>query len=121
MSRPDLGMVGCKQLAAALGGVTDSDVEATGELNPCASLRQAKTRRCRSRGARGGLLDLASGVRPAMGSSLASAIPWTVSVRHACVASWSDTHVLGDRSPEQWQQDAFGQVSAWLRALGLRS
>lgn len=31
-----------------------------------------------------------------------------------------DTNVLGDRSPEQWQQDAFGQVDAWLRALGLR-
>jgi len=31
-----------------------------------------------------------------------------------------DTQVLGDRSPEQWQQDAFGQVDAWLRALGLR-
>jgi hypothetical protein len=32
-----------------------------------------------------------------------------------------DTDVLGDRSPEQWQQDAFGQVDAWLAALGLRS
>jgi hypothetical protein len=31
-----------------------------------------------------------------------------------------ETAVLGDRSPEQWQQDAFGQVDAWLRALGLR-
>jgi hypothetical protein len=25
------------------------------------------------------------------------------------------------RTPEQWQQDAFGQVNAWLRALGLRN
>lgn len=88
MSRPDLGIVGCKQLAAALGGVTDSDVEATGELNSSASLNQAEALRGRSRGARGGLLDHASGVRPAMGSSLASAIPWTGSVRYACVASW---------------------------------
>ena len=24
------------------------------------------------------------------------------------------------RTPEQWQQDAFGQVDAWVRALGLR-
>jgi hypothetical protein len=32
-----------------------------------------------------------------------------------------DTDVLGDRSPEQWQQDAFGQVDAWLEALGLRN
>ena len=31
-----------------------------------------------------------------------------------------DTQILGDRTPEQWQQDAFGQVDAWLRALGLR-
>jgi len=31
-----------------------------------------------------------------------------------------DTNVLGVRSPDQWQQDAFGQVDAWLRALGLR-
>jgi len=23
-------------------------------------------------------------------------------------------------TPEQWQQDAFGQINAWLRALGLR-
>ena len=32
-----------------------------------------------------------------------------------------DTDVLGDRSSEQWQQDAFGQVDAWLQALGLRN
>lgn len=32
-----------------------------------------------------------------------------------------DTDVLGERSPEQWQQDAFGQVDAWLRALGMRA
>nr|WP_255692499.1 nucleotidyl transferase AbiEii/AbiGii toxin family protein [Luteimonas sp. XNQY3] len=31
-----------------------------------------------------------------------------------------DTEVLGDRTEDQWQQDAFGQVDAWLRALGLR-
>ena len=28
--------------------------------------------------------------------------------------------VLGDRTADQWQQDAFGQVDAWLSALGLR-
>lgn len=32
-----------------------------------------------------------------------------------------DTRILGDRSPEQWQQDAFGQIDAWLRAVGLRA
>jgi len=31
-----------------------------------------------------------------------------------------DTQILGDRTPDQWQQDAFGQVDAWLRALGFR-
>ena len=28
--------------------------------------------------------------------------------------------LLGGRTGNQWQQDAFGQVDAWLRALGLR-
>ena len=27
---------------------------------------------------------------------------------------------LGDRTADQWQQDAFGQVDAWLRGIGLR-
>jgi hypothetical protein len=31
-----------------------------------------------------------------------------------------DTHALGDRTPEQWQQDAFGQIDALLRAMELR-
>ncbi|MEN1957633.1 nucleotidyl transferase AbiEii/AbiGii toxin family protein [Luteimonas sp. MJ204] len=31
-----------------------------------------------------------------------------------------ETEVLGERTPDQWQQDAFGQVDALLRALGLR-
>jgi hypothetical protein len=38
-----------------------------------------------------------------------------------CVRQFVEsTQILGDRTPEQWQQDAFGQVDAWLRALGLR-
>ncbi|WP_164721343.1 nucleotidyl transferase AbiEii/AbiGii toxin family protein [Burkholderia stagnalis] len=32
-----------------------------------------------------------------------------------------DTRMLGDRTPDQWQQDAFGQVDALLRELGFRS
>ncbi len=28
--------------------------------------------------------------------------------------------MLGERTADQWQQDAFGQVNAWLSALGLR-
>lgn len=31
-----------------------------------------------------------------------------------------ETDVLQDRSPEQWQQDAFGVVDEWLKRLGLR-
>lgn len=31
-----------------------------------------------------------------------------------------ETQVMGERSAAQWQQDAFGQVDGWLRALGLR-
>lgn len=26
---------------------------------------------------------------------------------------------IGERTPEQWQTDAFGQVHAWMTALGL--
>lgn len=39
----------------------------------------------------------------------------------SCVRRFvEDTHVLGERIPEQWQQDAFGQIDALLRALALR-
>jgi hypothetical protein len=38
-----------------------------------------------------------------------------------CVRGFvEETRILEDRTPEQWQQDAFGQVDGWLRALGLR-
>ncbi len=39
------------------------------------------------------------------------------SVRHFV----EDSHLLGDRTSDQWQQDAFGQVDALLRELGLRA
>ncbi len=32
-----------------------------------------------------------------------------------------DTQALGDRTPDQWQRDAFGQIDALLRAMGLRT
>ncbi|MGA0565617.1 nucleotidyl transferase AbiEii/AbiGii toxin family protein [Ancylobacter sp. VNQ12] len=32
----------------------------------------------------------------------------------------AETAILDGRTPEQWQQDAFGQIDAWLRALSLR-
>ncbi len=31
-----------------------------------------------------------------------------------------ETHIIGDRTADQWQQDAYGQVDAWLRAIGIR-
>ncbi len=31
-----------------------------------------------------------------------------------------NTHALRERTPQQWQQDAFGQIDALLRAMGLR-
>ena len=31
-----------------------------------------------------------------------------------------ESKILGDRTAEQWQRDAFGQVDEWLRTLGLR-
>jgi Nucleotidyl transferase AbiEii toxin, Type IV TA system len=39
-----------------------------------------------------------------------------------CVKSFvQESKILADRTPDQWQQDAFGQVDAWLRAMGLRA
>jgi hypothetical protein len=39
-----------------------------------------------------------------------------------CVKNFvQDSKILGDRTPDQWQQDAFGQVDAWLRAIGVRA
>lgn len=32
----------------------------------------------------------------------------------------AETAILDGRTEEQWQQDAFGQVDAWLRKIGLR-
>jgi len=38
-----------------------------------------------------------------------------------CVRNFvKESDILGDRTPDQWQVDAFGQVDAWLRLLGLR-
>ena len=33
----------------------------------------------------------------------------------------AETDVLQERTADQWQQDAFGQVDVWLRLLGLRA
>ena len=38
-----------------------------------------------------------------------------------CVRRFVDgSPLLGQRTPDQWQQDAFGQVDAWLVRLGVR-
>ena len=39
-----------------------------------------------------------------------------------CVRKFvEETRLLGDRTADQWQQDAFGQVDEWLKALGIRT
>lgn len=30
-----------------------------------------------------------------------------------------ESQILGDRTADQWQQDAFGKVNAWVKAVGL--
>ncbi|MEQ1514948.1 MAG: hypothetical protein ABL931_00495, partial [Usitatibacteraceae bacterium] len=38
-----------------------------------------------------------------------------------CVRNFvGESDILGDRSLDEWQQDAFGQVDAWVQAMGLR-
>jgi hypothetical protein len=38
-----------------------------------------------------------------------------------CVKNFvAESNILGGRTEEQWQLDAFGQVDEWMRALGLR-
>jgi hypothetical protein len=40
----------------------------------------------------------------------------------SCVRRFvAESHIQGERTLDQWQQDAFGQVDAWLRALGIRT
>jgi hypothetical protein len=39
-----------------------------------------------------------------------------------CVRDFvKDSAVLDGRTPEQWQQDAFGQIDVWLKAIGIRT
>jgi len=39
-----------------------------------------------------------------------------------CVKNFvQESKILAGRTPDQWQQDAFGQVDAWLRAIGVRA
>lgn len=77
----------------------------------------------------GGVGALAEACRPLLGHAsgaagygfIASKFETAESYGPTCVRRFvEDTDVLRDRTPEQWQQDAFGQVDAWLRALGVR-
>jgi hypothetical protein len=39
-----------------------------------------------------------------------------------CVKNFvAESNILGGRTEDQWQIDAFGQVDQWMRALGLRA
>jgi predicted nucleotidyltransferase len=78
---------------------------------------------------RGGITDLAEACRPllehpsgAEGFGLVSEKFDTLEgYGPTCVRKFvEESRLLGDRTAEQWQQDALGQVDAWLRALGLR-
>jgi hypothetical protein len=77
----------------------------------------------------GGPHALAQACVPLLGHASATAGYGFIASKFAAVDSFGptcvrrfveDTEVLGERSPDQWQQDAFGQVDAWLRALGLK-
>ncbi len=78
---------------------------------------------------RGGIEALAEACRPLLGHASAELGYRYIAEKFDSVNGFGPdrvrrfvqgTAILGDRTPEQWQQDAFGQVDAWLRALGLR-
>lgn len=77
----------------------------------------------------GGLDALAEATRPLLSSPsarqgyclIAGKFRKPTDFGPTCVRKFvENSPVLGDRTAEQWQQDAFGQVDAWLRRLGLR-
>jgi hypothetical protein len=76
----------------------------------------------------GGIAALADACRPILGHAsgeggyrhIAQKFNAVDAYGPTCVRRFvQDTAILGERSADQWQQDAFGQVSAWLTALGL--
>ena len=77
----------------------------------------------------GGVADLAEDCRPLLkhqnavdGYTCINAKFETLdSFGPTCVRRFvEESQILGDRDPDQWQRDAFGQVDAWLKALGFR-
>lgn len=77
----------------------------------------------------GGIVALAEATRPLLESGTAKRGYLHISEKFRQLDDFGPTSVrqfvdrselLGERTPDQWQQDAFGQVDAWLSALGLR-
>ena len=77
----------------------------------------------------GGIATLADACRPLLGHKSGAQGYGFVNAKFdvlegfgpTCVRQFvEDSKILGDRTPDQWQQDAFGQVDEWLRTLGLR-
>jgi hypothetical protein len=78
----------------------------------------------------GGIEGLAEACHPLLESKSAMRGYRSIADKFEAVDGLSPTHVRKfvqesevpkDRTADQWRQDAFGQVDAWLRALGLRS
>jgi hypothetical protein len=77
----------------------------------------------------GGIEELAMDCRPILESAsgaegygyIAATFDSPDGFGATCVKNFvAESDALGGRTPDQWQQDAFGQVDAWLRALALR-
>ncbi len=77
----------------------------------------------------GGYAALAADCRPLLGDPSAAAGYGHIAGKFETVehlgpmsvrAFVAETGALAGRTADQWQRDAFGQVDAWLRALGLR-
>ncbi|HYG06375.1 MAG TPA: nucleotidyl transferase AbiEii/AbiGii toxin family protein [Stenotrophomonas sp.] len=77
----------------------------------------------------GGIRELAEACRPVLEHRSGKAGYRFIAEKFESVGSYGptsvrlfvqETRVLEGRTPEQWQQDAFGQLDAWLRALGLK-
>ena len=65
---------------------------------------------------RDGILALAEACRPVLNEPEGLEGYGPTSVRKFV----EETDVMQERTPEQWQRDAFGVVDQWLRLLGLR-
>lgn len=77
----------------------------------------------------GGIPSLAGACKPLLGHPSGKQVYYFVNAKFdngngfgpTCVRRFvEDSKILGERTADQWQQDAFGQVDEWLRQLGLR-